>query len=447
MTIKVNAPTCTECRPDSFFECDECRATFDAGLPPAVAANLQVLKNAGIWHLMSRNPVVRSCADAASRRKRMGGEGIPLSDELKSSVVRIMAPGEARYAALHTRGHQMLAPGKVEALFGAPVERVGEQELQQFGMGYGTVTPFALARHPEVAQVFDVSVFERYLPPYTMMTNLGHLEYGVEFSPAQFLTAFPASQVEDIAAGERPVRAGAETFGILTGNSPESGMLLWEKLNRNIRESTRVKFRGDVSFPRVLIESVPDMGLSMEVFDRIDEVRRSILTAVQRLCDNGVTTLCVACNTTQYFEAEIGKICAENGVTYVSIVQETANFLRAENVERFDLLAITPVVDFALWSEFDLHVPSQRHLEAMMALGFAVKREVVSPVTLNRLRDLVKQSSKTDTVVIALTELSILVHSQKQKQKSSKRFIDTLDVLARRLAAIHDDDRLAHGVN
>lgn len=429
------------------------RATPAAGTaaPPEVAANLDVLATAGVWHLVSRNPPVRSCADAASRRRRLGGVGIPLRDELKSFAGRIDGPGPARYVALHIRGHQKLDADRVAAVLRAPFHRVDEDELRtRFGMGYGTVTPFALARHPEVTQIFDTGVVRRDFPPYTMMTNLGHLEWAVEFVPGQLLAGLPGARVADIAAGEWLEPTRRQTIGILTGNSPEAGMLLWEKLNRGIRESTRVKFRGDVSFPRVLVESVPDMGLSMELLDRAAEVRTAVTNAVERLCAGGATVVTVACNTTQYFEAELREVCARHGVTYVSVTEEVGRFLAAEDVRRFDLFTTAAVAEFTGFRDLaavaEMAVPSPRHLDAIQQLAFSVKVEGVSGPTLNKMRDLVNQSARTDTVLLALTELSLLVAAQK-RQKSAKRFVDTLDLVARRLTAIYEDDRAAHGVN
>ncbi|MFI5496367.1 aspartate/glutamate racemase family protein [Actinoplanes sp. NPDC051859] len=422
--------------------------------PSEVAANLAVLSSLDVWHAVSRNPPVRSCAEAASRRNRLGSVGIPLRDELKSTVARLDGPGPARYVALHTRGHQRLAPEKVATVLQASVHRIDEDELRRrFGLSYGTVTPFALSRHG-VTQIFDAGVLDRHFAPYTMMTNLGHLEYAVEFQPGQFVAACPGSRVEDIAEGKRRARSRGLTIGILTGNSPESGMLLWEKLNHRIRASPRITFRGDISFPRVLVESVPELGLSMELSERTDEVREAVTGAVHRLCANGATVVAVACNTTHYFAAEIRRICAEYRVTFVSMVDETTRFLRAEGIHRFDLLAIPAVAGSARWSEFrtlaaefEAHVPARRHLDALTSLAFSVKREVVTSATLNKLRDLIGQAATTDTVVLALTELSILFAAQRQRQKSARRFVDTLDLLADRLAALYEDDRLAYGMN
>ena len=118
------------------------------------------------------------------------------------------------------------------------------------------------------------------------------------------------------------------------------------------------------------------------------------------------------------------------------------------------MLAITSVADLAKWSdfrrigsEFDINVPSERHIAAITELAFSVKREVVSGATLNKLRDLVNNATQTDVVLIALTELSVLLAAQKGRQKSAKRFVDTLDLLADRVARIHFDQRLQYETN
>jgi len=74
-----------------------------------------------------------------------------------------------------------------------------------------------------------------------------------------------------------------------------------------------------------------------------------------------------------------------------------------------------------------------------------VKRELVTPATVNRLRDLINRSTETDTVVLALTELSILWSRQNGPSRSGKRFIDTLDILASSMAEIYLEERIATG--
>ena len=162
--------------------------------------------------------------------------------------------------------------------------------------------------------------------------------------------------------------------------------------------------------------------------------------------------ICIACNTTQYFGMHIEEVCRIHGAEYISIVDETARFLSEQGIRKCDLMAITSVSDFRKWSDFkrivgkfEINVASDRQIAAITDLAFAVKREVVSAATINKLRDLVNNATKTDVVLIALTELSVLFAAQKGRQKSGKRFVDTLDLLADRLARIYLHERLAHG--
>jgi aspartate/glutamate racemase len=423
--------------------------------PREVASNLELFDREHLWRIVSRNPPVQSCADAAQRRNRLGHVGIPLCDELKSSVGVYGPAGRNSFAVAHCRGHQNLDPAKLHNILGSEFTRVDGDKLQaELGLSYGLVTPFHFATHPHVRQIVDKAVLEPYLPPHTMMTNLGHLEYAVEFRPADIFGALPNVEVADIVESRDCHIPPGEAIGILTGNSPESGMMLWQNINNYIRNSPVISFRGDISFPRVIVESVPEMGLSMELAQREAHVKPVVLTAVRKLCDRGANVVAIACNTTQYYSGEIETICKSHGARFVSIVDETAQYLKNAGIQTFDFLAIGAVSDFTEWSDFrrivtqfDVCIPNERNITAITNLAFSVKKEVVSSATINQLRDLVNHATKTDTVVFALTELSILFASQRSKQKSQKRFIDTLDILAQAIAKIYLDGRAAAGAD
>ncbi|HZM57734.1 MAG TPA: aspartate/glutamate racemase family protein [Acidimicrobiales bacterium] len=229
-------------------------------------------------------------------------------------------------------------------------------------------------------------------------------------------------------------------------------MLLWERINHLIRTDPRVQFRGDAGFPRIIVDSVPDMGASMELPEREPDVRPIVLDAVHGLCKAGATAVGIACNTTQYFAREIGAMCSRFGARFVSLAEETAAYLERTQTNSFDLLGIKSVTDLDGWSDFgralggfDVHVPDPRQVEAITELAFRVKRELVTPATVNRLRDLINRSTETDTVVLALTELSILWSRQNGPPRSGKRFIDTLDILASSMAEIYLEERIATG--
>jgi len=420
----------------------------DATYPAEVQRNLEFLAEHRVWHIVSQNPPVRSCPDAAARRLRLGHEGIPLFDELKSALGVSESSVGRRYVAVHCRGHQRLDEEKLANLLGAPFRRLGTTELSEtFSAHKGLVNPFGLARRGQIQQVFDESVVQRYFPPYTMMTNIGDLNYGVEFHAAEVIAALDAV-IADVVE-ERGRRVPKEhKIGILTGNSPESGILLWEWINSRIRDHPKV-FRGDFSFPTVFIESAPGMGLSMELAMRESAVRPIVLDGVNRLCLSGATVIGIACNTTQYFAREISDLCHKHGAQFVSTADETALYLRREQIESFDFLGIGAVSDFGNWSgygpalrDFNATIPSEASRSKIDELAYYVKKEGVTGKTVTLLRDLI-QAAKSDVVVLALTELSIVYASQKKTRKSQKRVIDTLEILANRMANICVQEYLA----
>lgn len=408
-------------------------------MPSEVDANVTFLKVNGIWHRVSENPPVRSCAEAARYRMRLGHRGIPLFDELKSSVGKYTDDSGENYVAIHCRGDQHLDEIKLSDYLCADFRRLDISELSAgFDTEYGRVNPVGLFRaKPHMRQVFDASLLEPCLPPFTMMTNLGSFYYAFEFRMRELIDAIETAEVADVVqeAGMRLPKA--HKYGILTGNSPESGILLWQHINKGIRERLGADFRGDVSFPAVTIESEPLMGVSMELAAREHEVRSVVLAGIQRLCDGGATTVAIACNTTQYFTPEVSEFCRKRGVQFVSMASVLADYLAREGIDSFDFLGIGAVADFEKWSgfgaalrEFEVSTPSSSELSDISDLAYKVKKEVVTGNTINKVRQLIKSVTKTSTVVIALTELSILVLNQKSKQRSSKRYIDTLEVLA-----------------
>lgn len=419
-------------------------------LPKRVAINKAYLERLGVWHLVSRNLPATSCADAAQKRDRLGSVGIPLWDELKSHVGAYEHESHGRrFVVAHCRGHQLRDDNKLNAFVGAMVEKVTADELRSvFGLEYGLINPFAFVQHPLVTQVFDESVLGRYFPPHTMMTNLGDAEYGVEFDPRELVSAMQAAHVGRIVADDHQRAPVEHSLGILTGNSPESGIALWQRINHKIRTEPRLRFRGDTGFPRVVVQSIPEMGLSMELQVREAEVRETVLTGVDRLCSGGATVIGIACNTTQYFTPEVRRVCADHGAQFISLVDETAAVLKGANVRTFDLLGIGAVSDLQRWSDFrritpmfDIEIPSDRNISRITELAFEVKERKVSSRAVTSLRNVINQCTVTDTVLLALTELSIVMETQK-KQRSAKRFVDTLSVLADRMADAYLEERI-----
>lgn len=190
----------------------------------------------------------------------------------------------------------------------------------------------------------------------------------------------------------------------------------------------------------------------MELQQRVDDVRPVVLEAVHGLCERGATVIGLACNTTQYFAREIDQACKSRGAIFISLADATRKQLDFIGITTFDLLGIGPVVDLDRWSDFrtalrgfDVRVPEPEWVDAIAKLALRVKREVVSPATVNGLRDLLSRATQTDTVVVALSELSVVLEGKSSRSRYGKLIVDTLDVLARSMAEIYLEERIATG--
>ncbi len=417
----------------------------DEHIPSNVKAADNLLNRLGVWHLFSRNHEAKSCRDAANKRLRVGSIGIPLDDELKSYLgTYIDKQGNKRLAVLHCRGSDALDMGKVRYCLEIEghFHRLEYAELQQFKLDYGLINPFQWENDDErlaVTQVFDTSTLEDKGLPGTMMTNAGEHTWAVELRCSELIAALPQKHtiVADIVRPSPQMQSASIPIGIITGNSPESGMTLWDLINQRVQQRFGRYFHGDLTYPPVYVESLPGMGLSMELDIREQQVWEVIEPAVQRLCHNGAKIITLACNTTPYFSQHIRAICEKKGVEFISIADAVAQYLKDNEIREVSLVGLSYVLDFAKYSGFrllkevaDVYPLSKKGQLRIHELAYQVKKEGASESGLQQLRDILKQETTTKFVVIALTELSILLRSQKKPGRSNRVLIDALDVYA-----------------
>ena len=413
-------------------------------VPDSVERLTRQLDKKKFWFQVSHNAKATSCRDAATKRFRLGEIGIPLCDELKSTFGVYTKNGHEHLLMIHCRGSHKFDYDKINTLIDSNFIRLPSDVLaEKYSMQYGLVNPFVVLDEPNVKHLFDERVFELGLPPYTMMTNAGSFEWGIEFIPQELHKVITNLNQANLVQEPAHEFANPPVIGIITGNSPDSGILLWQSINSHIRASLGKDFHGDISFPHVFIDSIPVMGLSMELDKREQVIWPIIEAAVQRLCQRGISVLSFACNTTQYFNPRIEEICNLYNVKHVKMVDVVRSYLRKEAITSFDFLGIDHVVDFDRWSaftelstEFDLNVPDAKVIERINQLAFEVKKSYISAKGINQLRDIIRDSTSTNTVVIALTEISVILSSQK-RNLSGKLFIDTLQLLAIAIAEIY----------
>lgn len=423
--------------------------TSEEVVPENVRRVVEFLATSGQWFQLSRNVEAGSCRDAARKRYRLGGRGIPIYDELKSFLGHyISEEGDERYVLAHCRGHQNLDLGKLRAVLPASstVRRLEDAEAVSLGMQYGTVNPFSIQREmgPKVTQVFDQCLIEPWGVPGTMMTNAGDLTWAVEFDCGKLLSSVAFTDwrvgdiVEDTSRGFEPAPV---TIGIITGNSPEAGISLWRHINEGIKRQAGFSFHGDISLPKVIVYSFPEMGLSMELQERETVVWDKLGKAVRDLCSEGVDILALACHTTHYFSPQIVEIVAGRGVRFVSIADAVREWLSYSAVSEVALVGIPTVADFGKWSIYrDLprivrvEPIAPETLRQLHDLAYQIKREGVNESGLQRLRNIIQRDIKSKHILIALTELSNLLEAQRRPGKSGKVLVDTLAVYGEKIA-------------
>lgn len=427
--------------------------------PQSVARTATFLSERGVWFTLGRNHEARSCRDAAQKRTRLGEIGIPLWDELKSFFGVVNRDGRAQHLVVHCRGDRELDLELVAASVGASdaPERCEGPELERLGMAYGLVNPFEpwafdgqLLAVP-VLQVFDRDLLTPIGVPGTVMTNAGDLTWSVELRAAELATALDHTIVADVSRqdpGEsRPKWAGApSTFGIITGNGPDSGMLLWRSINRYVNEAIGKLARGDFAMPRVIVHSLPELGLTMELDSRHEAVWPTLRQTTAEMCRDGANVIAVACNTTPHFAPELRQICAEYGAEFVSMPEVVGSWLHRHRIDRVSLLGVKTVAELGPWSPYReplagvrVDVPDDYMMERLHAFAYEVKAASDPEKYQKTLGNFYRLVSaiESDVVVVALTELSLLLEHQRKPRESQRLIVDAMKVYAAALAARH----------
>lgn len=431
------------------------------GVPPTVARIEQFMGQHGFWYLLSRNGEARGCREAAAKRDCLGQVGIPLSRELKSNLGYFTDEAEQRInVAIHCRGDRDLNFDKIRSGLGLVGEFVRSTQPEDDNDAYGLVNPFEIeARSLEgdiTLQIFDADLLiDEYLPR-TLMTNAGHREWAIEFKIDDLISAIPSRRllVAPITDGERVRRP---VIGMLTGNGPESGALLWQLLNDSVRTMSR-PFTGDVYLPRVLIRSVPAMGLTMELHAREEQAWLEISAEIEAICHqlanmnpDCANILAIACNTTPYFEGRIETICSRYNVQFVSIVDAIEHYLVDNKIDNFRLIGLGYVLDESFSgyarilrdARFDIRSLPADALERIDELAHAIKRGENMASCFNKLKSILDSytAKEGENVIIALTELSVVLEENRatlkkwaEGGKTRNRIIDAVAVYGQMLA-------------
>jgi aspartate racemase len=420
-------------------------------VPHSVRRCAEHLSELGVWHQFSRNEPAMSCQDAAQKRNRLGHRGIPLWDELKSFLGEYEDAEGSRVFLAHCRGDRELDFAKVQKSLQATgdIRRVTFEKAQLLGSAYGTVNP-VLAEN-EILQLFDEELRRPLGVPGTVMTNAGDHTWAVEFEPSEFVGKVRQARWADVVLPQTEAtdrtRWGVRepgSIGILTGNPCDSGLELSRALNAQLRRLMGRNSLGDVSMPRIVLVSTPQIGISMEMDRREEPLRKALMSAVDELCSLGATVIGHPAHTTHYFAADMAARAAEKGARFVSMAEATIRDLRRNDIHEIALLGTRFVTDIeSPWSVyrdslggFTVHRPSVVGWAKIHDLGYEVQQRGPTPVSFNWMRDLLRDEvpAACKHVVLAMTEFSPVVRQLRSKGRHGKILIDPLDIYAEAIA-------------
>jgi len=435
-------------------------------VPREVQLTEQFFRDANVWYILSRNDVARSCREASHNRNRLGHKGIPLWDEMKSALQQFERKGVATLVLAHCRADQRLDHSKLTAILGADgaPQRVDELTVKGLGLEYGLVNPWGTWNLPKISSpeyrsmlaavehVFDEDLLNPIGTPGSVMTNAGAFDWGIEFHPSEVVGALKNVRVGDITEpdpDEAPRLWGTKDerpIGVITGNPPDAGIMLWQRINEQVRAILGDRCCGDISMPRMEIISVPELGLSMELDRRFGPVERAIKAAVRSMIDADVKVVSLPCNTTSFFSPMIHEMCKGTRTRFMSMAEVTGSWLRERRVSQVALVGINYVADLGHWSAYreplqgiEIELLSSKGLDEVRELAYEVKAKGAVGELLTKLRDVIKRHVQSQHVVLALTELSLLAALQRGSGKSRKELIDPMELYATAIARAYFD--------
>ncbi len=450
-----------------------------------------------------KNQIAKGCIQAASVRDRLGsGEfhGVPLWTEFKSKIGIFVdsKTGKEHYYAAHSRGNCRFVVEKIATAMKIDFSLCEHISFLDDGKQvdsettklveskiFGIVNPFNLEvlfkslgysiAYEDITQIFDASleISEGY--PQTVTTNIGDRAIAIEFRPDDLISIIcniiKTSITAEVSIPD-PIWLGLEgehkkdywaafppatgpKIGILTGNSPESGLTLWQDLlavYRNCYNRT-----ADVLMPEVMIDSLPQMGLTMELVDREEYVWTHIEEAIDNLLKAGCKLITVACNTTIYFEPKINEMCEPYGARFVSIAEACIPAIKAKlsesDASKVGIVGIGPVINMEEdYSGYERHF-NQNSILPVPFDGTDIAYDIKNAGTdnskinkaVNKFRRLVKEHiGDTEIIVLALTEVSLAFRRHKEtankKGGGFDNYIDPLEELTRYLVYLYAVD-------
>lgn len=220
-------------------------------------------------------------------------------------------------------------------------------------------------------------------------------------------------------------------IGIITGSGPEAGVDLWTKVLRANRELLGADYGGDLDAPEVVIFSVPELGLSMELERNDAAVWRAMERTATHLAEH-VDYYGIACNTLNHYADRLAMLGLP--ARLVSVADVVIEYLSANAITRVALLGARPVMDLGPWSAYrslrehvDVELPVD--LDDLHRIIYAVKQRGGDQADIVADFAQVLARLESEVALLACTELPLI-----RGTFASPRTVDVTDLLAMALA-------------
>lgn len=221
-----------------------------------------------------------------------------------------------------------------------------------------------------------------------------------------------------------------KTIGIIGGQGPETTAKFYIGLITECR-----KINGE-AYPPIIINSIP-LLLSIEndvavLGKNENQMLPYLLDSAKLLEKAGADFGVIPCNTAHIFIDEVRKSV---NIPFLSIIEETVEFSKAEKIKNISLLATNKTVSSGLYAKsfessgVNLLTPDSQDQDILSKIISRIlngeKNNQDKEIILNILKKL--QAQGAEAVIFGCTDLQLLL----DKKDSNMPVIDTVDVLVK----------------
>lgn len=222
-------------------------------------------------------------------------------------------------------------------------------------------------------------------------------------------------------------------IGIITGSGPEAGIDLWQKILDENKSLLKQDFKGDLDAPYVSIESIPSLGISMELDKTYDEVWVILEKAIKDICQR-VDYFVIACNTLNVYEEEITRLGYKD--KFLSTLDVVKLYIKEKNLNKIALIGAKPVIEMEKYSvfqslnqSFDIEVP--KDFNKVQKLIYDVKLLGGNDLKVLKNYEEILNDLHCEDVFLACTELPLIGF-----ESENKNLIDVTQLLAKRVVEL-----------